>query len=278
MLDFISDWVSQKFVEPLCHYYTLEATLVYGLILAGAAFLIYKLLRQSGFRIDKNFFIALIPFIIYGGWTRALRDHGLYEGWIFCSPPIYFFIFLLTVASLFVSLEYQKQYGIKYSKTMSIIGWVFVMYNITLTNLSNMHALGLIIMLMGFWGVVFFGLNNKWPKLISKVNAGIICAHLLDASSSFISILMFGYCEQHVLTGVLMGAYCNASTLPSFLQLPFMPWMIFPLKIIFVGGALRMLDKHSKDKQFNNFLKIIILILGLALGIRGMLTVSMLVI
>jgi len=75
-----------------------------------------------------------------------------------------------------------------------------------------------------------------------------------------------------------MGAYCNAQSLPSLLNLPFMPWMIFPLKIVFVWGALYLLDKNSDDKKLNNFLKIIILILGLALGIRDMLTVSMLVI
>jgi len=178
--------------------------------------------------------------------------------------------------SLIVSVGLQKDYKIKYQKTMSIIGWTLVLYNLTLVDITNISAFGTILMLIGFWSFVFFSLNSKFPKLISKINAGIISAHLLDASSSFISISSFGYCEQHVLTGVLMGAYCNAASLPSYLQLPFMPWTIFILKIIFVGGALHILDKYSDDKQFNNFLKIVILILGLALGIRDMLTVSML--
>jgi len=268
-------WIQEKFIEPLCHYYTLEATIVYGILFCFAVLGAFKLMNYLKIKIDKKFLYALLPFIIYGGWTRALRDHMLYQGWIWCSPPIYFSIFLITISSLILSILIQKKFKIEYYKTMIAIGAIFLLYNLSLTSISNFTALGMILSLIIFWAVLLFIVSKK-TKILSQINAGIILAHLLDASSSFTSIAFFGYCEQHVLTGVLMGAYCNSSSLPNYLVLPFMPWTIFILKIVVVYSVLHLVDKYSDDKLFTNFLKIAILILGLALGIRDMLTVAML--
>ena len=71
----IAAWFSANYITPLCHYYTLPATLTYGLILVAAVAGLYKLLQKLKIAIDRDFFIGLLPFIIYGGWTRALRDH-----------------------------------------------------------------------------------------------------------------------------------------------------------------------------------------------------------
>lgn len=274
MLEVLNHFVKQKFLDPLCNYYTLEATITYGLALAVATYLTYRFLKKIRLKVDKMFFVSLLPFIIYGGWTRALRDHNIYEGIIFCSPPIYFFVFFVTFFSLVISIVAQRKYKIKYYIVMSVIGWSLVLYNLTLTQLTNLRALGMIFALISFWGAVFFGISKLFPKILTRINAGIITAHLVDASSSFVSVTFYDYCEQHVLTGTLMGAYCDAGNLPKMLQLPFMPWVIFPLKIVFVWAALHLLDKYAESDQMRDFLKIIILILGLALGIRNMLTVS----
>lgn len=263
----IEDWFNSKFVQPLCHYYTLEATLIYGLILCIAVYGTYRLLQKLKIKIDKNFFFALLPFIIYGGWARALRDHnlGIYTGKLFCSPPIYFVIFGVALASLLIGIflqrRFKRKYKVKYHKTMMVIGILLLTYNLSLTKISNFYGFGIILLLIAFWSLIFFGISYLRPKLLSKINAGIIAAHLLDASSTFTALSFFGYYEQHIL--------------PSFLINIFGPWIMFPLKIIVVWGVLQILDKYCEDKFFKNFLKIIILILGLALGIRDLLTISM---
>jgi uncharacterized membrane protein len=98
------------------------------------------------------------------------------------------------------------------------------------------------------------------------MNAGILSSHFMDASSTFVALTFFGYVEQHVLPSFLIdlagGPAAGA-------------WIMFPMKILVVGGVLLLLDKYSEDEQFKNFLKLIILILGLALGTRDFLTVSM---
>jgi len=199
------------------------------------------------------------------GWTRALRDHNLYQGWYFCSPPIYFLIFAIGIFSLLLGIFLQKKFNIKYHKTVFAVGVLLLIYNASITEIGNWISLSIVALLVGFWAVLFFGISKLKPKLISMENAGITVAHLLDASASFTAIQFFGhffgYYEQHVLPSFLIGLAG--------------PWIMFPLKIGVILPILYILDKHAEDEQFKNFLKFVILILGLALGTRDMLTVSM---
>ena len=50
---------------------------------------------------------------------------------------------------------------------------------------------------------------------------------------------------------------------------------MFPLKIAVVSSVLYLIDTNMKKGNMRNLLKIIILILGLALGIRDMLTIAL---
>ena len=267
----LEEFINENFLIPLCHYYTFWGTITYGIILAIAVLGTYKLLRYLKINIDKKFFIGILPFIIYGGWTRSLRDYivGIYQSNLFCSPPIYFFIFSITLASLFFGLALQKLTSktkykpyFKYHKIMFLIGILLLVYNATLTSINNYLAFFTILGLVGIGGAIFFGLHHFKPKLMSFGNAGIITSHLFDASSAFVAITFFGFYEQHVLPGFLMNI--------------FGPWIMFPLKILVVWPVLIIIDRSKEDKFFKNFLKIIILILGLALGTRDFLSVSLL--
>lgn len=257
-----SEWLSQKFIEPLCSYYTLEATIVYAIILAGAVYGTYMLLRKLDVKIDRNFLIGILPFIIFGGWTRALRDHGMYEGWWWCSPPIYFMIFAAALGSLLAGLWLQKKKITEYHKVMLAVGIALLLYNLSLTTITNWAGFATIAAIAIVWAIIFFGFHRLKPKLLSLENAGIVVAHLFDASATFTALSFYGYYEQHVL--------------PTFLIDLFGPWVMFALKIAVILPVLMIIDRYSDDRFFTNFLKIIILILGLALGIRDILTVSML--
>ena len=262
----IEEFINENFLTPLCHYYTLAGTITYGLILVLAVIGTYKLLKYLKIKIDKKFFFSLLPFIIYGGWARALRDHelGIYQSNLFCSPPIYFFIFLIALASLLLGLSIERisKKKFSYDKTMIIIGACFLLYNATLTKITNTSAFSFVSLLVIFCFLVFFGIHKIKPKILSLENAGILTSHLFDASATFTALTFFGFYEQHVL--------------PSFLIDIFGPWIMFPLKIVVVWVVLEMIDISKEDLFFKRFLKIIILILGLALGIRDFLTISLL--
>src|SRR3989344_4809873 len=131
------DFIQEKFVAPLCQYYTLEATIAYGVILVLAVVGIYNGLQKMNVRIDRYFFYGVIPFIIYGGWTRALRDHNLYQGWWFCSPPIYVVIAAIAGMAMVVGLYVQKKWKLPYWKFMAGVASVLILYNLTLTKITN---------------------------------------------------------------------------------------------------------------------------------------------
>jgi len=266
----IESFLNENFIVPLCKYYTPVGTLTYGFILIIAGVGIYKLLKHLKVKIDKRFLIGILPFIIYGGWTRALKDYklGIYSSNLFCSPPIYFFVFTISLCSLLIGLTIEKMMKkTKYSKyftfekTMVGIGISFLLYNLILTQIRNFFGFFFIIVLVGVWSLIFLGISSLKPKLLSKENVGILTSHLFDASSTFTAITFFGFLEQHVL--------------PTFLINTFGPWIMFPLKIFIVWPVLFFIDQSKEDLFFKRFLKIIILILGLALGIRDFLTVSL---
>lgn len=263
----IEAWIEEKFIAPLCKYYTLENTITYALILIIIAVGIYKFLHKMDIKIDKRFFIALLPFIIYGGWTRALRDHGLgiytKDAWWFCSPPIYFIIFSIAFISLIFAIFAQKRFRVPYEKTMMLIGAGLLLYNLSITQIQNTYGFLIIAALALFWAALFFIVSKQFPTLLSRMNAAILSTHLLDASASFTAIQFFGYYEQHVLPSALISL--------------FGPAVMLPLKITVVWAVLWAIDKYSEkgEENFKNFLKLIILILGLALGVRDWLTVGM---
>jgi uncharacterized membrane protein len=260
----IPAWFSEKFVQPLCHYYTLEATLVYGLILVLAALGTYKMLGRLKVKLDKRFFLALLPFIIFGGWARALRDHnlGMYgQGWVWCSPPIYFLIFIVTLGSLLAGLWLERKKIIAYEKFMWLIGGLLLLYNLSLTRITNANGFLIVLSFASVWAIISYGISRLKPKLLSRTNAAILWAHLLDASSTFTALTFYGFYEQHVLPGFLIDLAG--------------PWVMFPLKLAVIWIVLYYIDKEKGDRRLKNFLKIIILILGLALGVRDWLTVSM---
>ena len=260
----ISVWFSEKFSQPLCHYYTLEATITYGLILVLAALGTYKLLERLKVKIDKRFFLAVLPFIVYGGSARALRDHALGAygtGWWWCSPPIYFLIFAVTIGSLLAGLAIERKWKIGYEKPMWLIAGMLLLYNLSLTKISNLTGFGTVAAIAAAWAIAIYIASRFLPKYLTKTNAAILWSHLLDASSTFTAVSFYGYYEQHVL--------------PSFLIDLAGPWVMFPLKLIVVWAVLYYIDKEKGDKRLKNLLKIIILILGRALGIRDWLTLSM---
>ena len=266
----LTNFFFQNFSGPLCREYTVIGTITYGIILVIAVAGIYKVMQKLKVNFDRKFIFSLLPFIIYGGWTRALRDHmlGIYDNaWWWCSPPIYVIIFGITIGALLLGLLLERKFKIPYWKTMLAVGIILLAYDAAITATSgmpNMQGFGLIATIAGGWALLLLAVRKLWPaskKLLTKFNTSIIASHLLDASSTFAALTFFGYYEQHVL--------------PTFLISISGPWVMFPLKLAVVLPVLWYIDKSNESELFKRFLKVVVLILGLALGVRDMLTVGM---
>ena len=260
-------FIDKYFLQPMGHYYTLPGTIVYALFFAAAVFLVYKfILKKMKFRIDKKFILSLVPFIFLGGIMRSLEDAGFYQGYFFVSPGIYVTLFFVALGCLLLSVTIEKFFKKDYWKTMLIIGTAlcaFNLYEVFSFGLPNWRGVLMILGLVGLWSVIFGAIHLKFPKYLTKTNLPILVSHMFDGSSTFVALAFFGYAEQHVL--------------PTFLINLAGPWVMFPLKIFIVWPVLYLIDKYVEDEGFRNWLKIAVLILGLALGTRDMLKVGMMV-
>jgi uncharacterized membrane protein len=254
-------------------------TIVYSIILITAVYFVFRLLFRMGIRIDRHFFYAVLPFIFWGSSTRVLHDaafagalspalNEFYSSPLFPTPGSYLITFTLALAALLVSLGIQKKSGISYWKPMLLIGTGLSLANIWLIPWVSVNPLILIAGLTALWSGLFYGLSILFKadffrkhhptlrSLFSIPNQVVLGSHFLDASATFTALRFYGYLEQHVVPRLVF---------------PFLgPISMFLLKIVVVVPVLWVIDSYAEDRNFRNFLKIVVLILGLAPGLRDL--------
>ena len=275
------------FVEPVLSngWYNPINTLTYSVILIVAVFLVFKMLKKMNIHIDRYFFIAIFPFIFWGSSTRVLKDaatagvlatpelNTFYGAPFFVTPGSYILTFGLALTVLLASLLTQKlsKGKLPYWKAMAAVGVALCALNMYLLPILALEGFIIVTGLAIAWTLIFFGkykfvrtgffdkhFKRLKPSSIRKFwsveNAGILSAHMLDASATFVALSMFGYLEQHVVPRLLIG---------------FMgPGSMFILKLAIVLPTLWIIDKYADDGDFKNFLKIVVFILGFAPGMR----------
>jgi len=274
-------------------------TLVYSIILVIAVYFVFRLLKRMKIRIDTSFTISILPFIVWAASTRVLHDAAVanalppainefYSLPIFPTPGSYFITFTLALATLLISLVLQRYKNIPYYRTMTSLGVVYCIINFIILPLPNPYPLLLIGGITALWALLFslprllikgpgkqrenlphktkgrrqqtttVPFAMKLRNLFSWENDLILSAHFLDATATVVSLMLFGYVEQHVVPRMLF---------------PYMgPYAMFFLKAAVVIPVLWLLDRHKADDprsaEFIHFLKTVVLILGLAPGLR----------
>jgi uncharacterized membrane protein len=123
--------------------YNIVSTLAYGIILAAAILVIYRIIVILDINMDHWFFLAVIPYILFGGFARALEDAMLFNTpvvYLFISPIIYILTGLATLG-LMVIAHYLSKLPVSSKKKGSdrssdLLKWlilIFVVINILLT-------------------------------------------------------------------------------------------------------------------------------------------------
>jgi uncharacterized membrane protein len=273
--------IQDYFISPILAngWFNPVNTAAYSLILILAVFLVYRLLGRMRVRIDNRFALAVLPFIFWASTTRVLHDaafsgqlspalNAFYSSPIFPTPGSYIITFTLALFTLLLSLLIQRLSGIPYWEAMLVVGSALTLFNLTLLPAVTLLPLWLIGGLTLLWAGVFFSwrpllarlvrlpISNYYHTLLSRENLAILSAHFLDATATVTALTLFGYMEQHVVPRLffpLLG-----------------PYAMFLLKAMVVLPALWAIDRYAEDTQFRKFLKIVVLILGLAPGLRDM--------
>jgi len=238
------------FIVPMKTGYTFEKTAIFALVLVVAAYLIFILLKKFKLKIDKRLAIAIAPYIAFGGVLRVVKDLGIVESYWFVTPGIYFFVFFIVIIALLISMIFERKFKIPYFKTFFLFGLLALSFLITLINPSNLYGFILVSIFYLPWIVLFF-VFKKW----SLKNRITTLVQLFDATTTSVAMKFFGYGEQHVLPNAFINFIGD-------------PFSFIVLKIVGVVVVLVLIDRFSDDKQFNNYLKLCVAVLGGATGAR----------
>lgn len=291
------DFFQTYFIDPITYNtgYNIVNTLAYALILIASAFIVYKLLKRLGVRIDRKFLVGISPFIAFGGILRAYEDLleatgavGVLKGFIITdafgaqrnvlllSPLIYVLIFVVALAALIIARLVQNYRKIDYWKTWAVIGIILNIAVLSQLRFVSAFALASVFLITAGWAAAIIVAGKiaekknigKLKALLTPENSFLIGVHMFEATTTFVALqfpkqLGVSYFEQHVVAGFVTGVLGPAS--------------FFLLKIIVVPIVLYYLDKEFKPQEYEkkNFLKIIVLILGLGPGLRNFLRMVM---
>ncbi|MET1125008.1 MAG: DUF63 family protein [Archaeoglobaceae archaeon] len=250
-------FVKEYYIDSIVYKegYNVVNTLTWAAILLIAIVLLYRFLSKR-LNFDSRFFIAMLPFVIFGSSLRIVEDAG------FVKPPIsYFlmtpFIYILTFAVAFpmllLSLRTKNYHRVCFAvgAAMSAAVLAFLLANLEVENpwvlpLSSASAFAL--------SMLYFATTR------SSLNSAVVFAHMLDGFSSYIGVKFLGYWELHVLPRFLIENF-GAEVLP-----------VAKLAAIIV--VLYAIDRGGDEENFKNFLKFALLVLGLAPGIRNSLRMT----
>jgi len=275
--------------------FTLVSEIVYGLIVAGALYGLYKLLKKWRISVDFSFFIGVLPYILYGSVVRVLEDANLFSEplvfW-FVTPLIYIQTLVLTLLSLLFAI-YLHQTKLKKYTVSQIMGGIGVivllpfLYYILIWMTGSTWSqtdglflnvfflvLGICCVIIAIVFVFFNSIKSFWKNaevFNSPINLSIIFGHQLDGIASYISIydpLHMGlptYIEKHPASDLLMQLWPPLFPITKFFLV---------IAIIYVLDIVYK-DELQSQKLFANLLKIGIFILGFAPGLRDLLRVMM---
>lgn len=263
----LTEFFSRYFLIPFQtdSGYNFVNTIVYAVIALILLFVIYKLFEKLKINIDLKFFYSLIPFVVFGSSIRAFVDHQMlpYNFW-FVSPGIYLLTAAIFLGIFILSYLIEKYLNVKAWKRVFVAGalldaiiWFFAIVNgLGFQNIIYGSAIiGLAVLISIVLYFIF-----KRTKFTDKISFLPFPAHMLDASATFIAVDFLGFAEKHPLPSFVAGFAGTAA-------------IMYLLKLIVLIPAVYLIRKEIKNKNLANFLLIAIAVLGLAEGLRNLLTV-----
>ena len=257
MFEFLTGFVKKYYIDPVTYGtgYNFVNSTTYALLFICAIYLIFLFLKKTKTSIDKKLMIAIFPYIILGSLMRVLEDAKIVTNYILVTPMIWtiflFGIFFLLVVSRLI----ERRFNISYFKIMLTISIILISIPLTLLTFKNFYVLFLVLLFLLPWIIISFLV--KW----NVGNKLVTLAHVFDATASAVAITSFNFFEEYPI--------------PRFLS-SVNPFLYIAVKSIIVVGILILIDKFSKEKDYNNYLKLIIAIIGFAPGLRNLISLMVL--
>ncbi|ABE51966.1 DUF63 family protein [Methanococcoides burtonii] len=271
-VDKILEFVNRYYLEPIFQDsgYNVVNTLTWALILGICVFAVAWLLEKWNVEVDDKFVFSIIPFILAGSSLRVIEDAGVFDAplsYLFITPNIYFFVFVVTVFCLLLSRSIASSEKVSDWKVpFALLGLCWFAINIiTLLVVEDITRPFILvaIVLLGtvLAGSIYLAFNRAGVSFVKDpLNMMIIWSHLLDASSTFIGVDILGYYEKHVVPAYLIDLTGTAL-------------VMFPLKLAIFLPVIYIIDTQfvadEESKRLRTFVKMVIIILGLSPACRN---------
>jgi uncharacterized membrane protein len=287
----IDEILQQYFIDPIAERsgYNVVNTLVYAVIAIAAAYLIYRWLRP---KFTKRLVLHIIPFILFGSTVRVLTDSidsgvaqqhvddlfglvglavnsGIYNyGTLTVTPGIYVVTGLITLASIFVSDRLKRP------MLLPAIGLILWLPHLVLLTPMFKHwdyAAGIIAIVAVSIGLSIVLMQRL--RIDGDLGRAAVAAHSLDGTASFMAIEVFNRLadECTILGRCYGGQHVVERTIGE--TLPYGTLFYLLLKLVFVLFAVKVIEQESKDEKEKNFIYTLIIIFGLAPGLRNLLRI-----
>jgi uncharacterized membrane protein len=263
------DLIRKYFISPIWDRtgYNWVNTLVYGIILGIAAIIVHRSVRRTGYRFNLDLFVMFVPYLVLATAVRTLVDSGRYPyTYLLVSPGIYFMTMGIFAFAILIGLLVKRFWRTEVKKTVLVIGIILGGWQLAFVlGMAKRPLAGLLIVCLSsaVCGAVLL-LRRLWPKrlrlLQSRENVLVVCCHLIDATVTFVGIDLYDYAEQHILPRTLIGLTGTAS-------------VMYLLKITALPVVLYLLDKYVEDQEMNSFIKMVVMVLGLAPATRNFLRI-----
>ena len=275
------DFFQTYFIDPImsnsAQGYNLVNTVVYIAILAIACYIIFRVLKKR-VEFDFKFFLALIPYILFGISMRVimhLTESGnpvidvlktanpLEAGFWFFTPGIWILTFVFVSIGLLIGRVDKKLLRKRLFLFGCIVaGWpVFIVLS-AINNASWLVGTSLLIAIVSYGLCYLVQRFTKYKILSDPMNVMIVLGQGIDGIASVVAITFFSFTEQHVFSKILIDFH--------------------PILFVIVKLGLGVLIAYSLDdyisekphnkarKQLVGFIKVIIAILGFATGLASL--------
>jgi len=292
--DALSQHVSHNGIAA-AQKFTLVSEIVYGILVVIALYGLMQILKKWDIKIDTTFFIAILPYVIYGSVVRVLEDAEFFTEplvYWFVTPLVYFQTLFWFLLILLIGIILSKKIKHKLITPINVVfvgGLCLLTPFIYITSLwmqghqwsySNGVRLDIFILvsfilftiILAVYGVCKYFKRYPWLIIYTGIiNLSMIFGHMLDGFASWISIydpLKMGlpaYIEKHPASDMLMQIWPPLFPIVKFLLI---------IVVIYIFDIIYKKD-FEEYPRLVPLLKIGIFILGFAPGLRDLLRVCM---
>ncbi len=263
-------WIFRYYIDPIIYdtSYNPVDTVTWALMLGIMVLALARASKKFDIKFDEGLVAATVPYILAGSSLRVVEDARIVSpplSYLLITPIIYFLVFFVTSSSLILTMWIWKE---SYLKAYAEVGILCTLVNLAILFISGLENPGVLVAVAAMGsavaGLIYLlkGPIHGLRFLGANFNLAILLSHMLDASSTYVGVDLFGYYEKHVVPTYLIDMAGTAA-------------IMYPLKLIVILPILYIVDETLDDPSLRNLTNLTLITLGLAPAVRNTLRLAL---